>query len=122
MIKGCFLENDIHREVPLLDKAGRKLSLKLKGSATQKGKPKTDKIYYRISRVVWGIQTTVNDKIILIEELVFDDGRKELRFSYYTQRHKDGKWAWGQFALIVPPEDIAELLALAQEKGLMKKA
>jgi hypothetical protein len=120
MIKGCFLESDKVREVPLVDGAGKRLLLKLSGSAAQKGKPKASKINYKINKVVWGKQSNVQDKIILIEELVFDDDRKELRFSYYMQRHKDGRWAWGQFALMVPPEDIEELLILAREKGLMK--
>jgi len=119
MIKGYFLEKDTRREIPIKDKTGKNLCLKLVGSFTPKGMPKEVKIPYTISKVVWGQQSNAPDKVILIEELLWGDGRKELRFCYRTQDHKKGRWWWGQFALMVPVKDIEELLQLAKEKGLI---
>ena len=86
----------------------------------QKGAPKKDKLSYEIGKVVWGQQSNAPDKVILIEELLWGDGRKELRFCYRTQTHKKGVWWWGQSALMVPLHDIEELLQLAKENGLIQ--
>ena len=120
MFKGCFHEKDMIREIPIKDRTGRNLRLKLQGSATKKGAPKTDKIPYTVGKVVWGQQSNAPDKVILIEELLWGDGRKELRFCYRTQTHKKGVWWWGQFALMVPIHDIEELLQLAKENKLIE--
>lgn len=120
MMKGCFLEKDEVREIPIKDKTGKKLRLKLEGSSTPKGRLKKEKLHYKISKVVWGQQSNALDKVILIEELLWSDGRKELRFCYKTQTAKKGLWWWGQFALMVPVEDIEELLQLAKENGLIQ--
>jgi hypothetical protein len=119
MLKGCFLEKDTVREIPIKDRTGKNLRLKLGGSFTPKGKPREVKIPYSVSKVVWGQQSNAPDKVILIEELLWKNGRKELRFCYRTQDHKKGRWWWGQFALMVPIEDFKELLQLAKENGLI---
>jgi hypothetical protein len=120
MLKGCFLEKDIIREIPIEDKTGKRLRLRLQGSFTPKGRSKKDRVSYKISKVVWGQQSNVPDKVILIEELLWGDGTKSLRFCYRTQTHDKGLWWWGQFALMVPLRDIEELLQLAKEKGLIQ--
>jgi hypothetical protein len=120
MIKGYFLEEDKVREIPIKDRTGKNLHLKLEGSVTPKGKLKKDKLHFKISKVVWGQQSNDQTKIILIEELVWDDGRKELRFGYRPQTHEKGLWWWGQSALMAPVNDIKELLQLAKEKGLIE--
>ena len=120
MIKGCFLEKDKVREIPIKDKSGKNLILSLHGSASQKGMPKEPRLPYEVKKVVWGQQSNAPEKVILIEELLWDDGRKELRFCYRTQTHKEGLWWWGQSALMVPVSDIEELLQLAKEKGLIR--
>jgi hypothetical protein len=119
MLKGCFLEKDTIREIPIKDKTGKNLLLKLGGSSIPKGKTRKDRLDYKISKVVWGQQSNAPDKVILIEELLWEDNRKELRFCYRTQDHKKGRWWWGQFALMVPVQDIEELLKLARENGLI---
>ena len=118
MMKDYFLEEDKVREIPIKDRSGKTLRLKLEGSTTPKGGSKKDKSHYKISKVVWGQQSNAPDKVILIEELLWDDGRKELRFGYRTQTHKKSLW-WGQFALMAPVKDIEELLQLAKDKGLV---
>lgn len=117
------------KEIPLKDHHGKTLILNNQGSVTQKGKPRKNKTPFDIGRVVWGQQTGTTEaepKIILIEELIWKDGsgRKELRFGYNTltsekARIHKGVWWWGQSALMVPIEDIQELLKLAEEKGLL---
>jgi hypothetical protein len=120
MLKGCFFEKDAIREIPIRDRTGKKLCLKLQGSFTPKGKSKKDKVPYRVGKVVWGQQSNAPDKVILIEELLWGNGEKSLRFCYRTQTHKKGLWWWGQFALMVPIHDIEELLQLAKENGLIQ--
>jgi len=119
MIKGYFSEQDRVREIPIKDRTGKTLCLKLKGGMTPKGMTEKDRISFKINRVVWGQQTNVPDKIMLIEELLYDNVRKELRFGYRTQTHKKGSWWWGESALMAPTNDIEELLQLAKEKGLI---
>lgn len=120
MLKGCFLEKDTIREIPIKDGRGKTLILKLHGSASRKGEPKKVRFSYTVSKVVWGQQTNAPDKVILIEELLWSDGRKELRFCYRTQTHKKRLWWWGQSALMVPVSDIEELLQMAKENGIIQ--
>jgi hypothetical protein len=127
MKKGFIPAETQKKEIPIKDRAGKTLVLKNQGRATQKGKPKKIKILFKIGAVVWGQQsdTEADPKIILIEEILWQDGseKKELRFGYNVLtsakgRHK-GIWWWGQSALMVPVGDIRELLTLAEEKGLL---
>ena len=87
-----FLEGDKVREIPIKDRTGKTLHLKLDGRVTPKRKLKKDKLHFKISKVVWGQQSNDQDKVLLIEELTWDDGRKELRFGYRTQTHEKGLW------------------------------
>lgn len=119
MIKGYFSEEDIVREISIKDRAGKMLRLKLEGGFVPKGRSRKDRVHFKINKVVWGQQSSATDKIILIEELLWADGSKELRFGYKTQTHEKGLWWWGESALIAPLNDIEELLQLAKEKGLI---
>lgn len=127
MKKGFIPAEMQKKEIPIKDRAGKTLVLKNQGCATQKGKSKKIKIPFEIGKVVWGQQsgTEADHKIIIIEEIVWQDGngKKELRFGYYVLTSDKGLhkcvWWWGQSALIVPIGDIQELLKLAVEKGLL---
>jgi hypothetical protein len=62
------------------------------------------------------------DKVAILEELEFDDGKRELRLGYYIIGHRGrmkGKWAWGQYALFIPAEDLVKLVEKAREKGIL---
>lgn len=124
--KGClvFSEKDDFESLTLKvkDKTGHYMTLNKWGSVTPKGKNKKDKVRFKRRKVVWGQQSgTENDpKVILIEEIVWNGGKKELRFGYRTVTHKQGRWGWGQFALMTPIEDFLELLNLAKENGLLE--
>ena len=54
------------------------------------------------------------DKIIVLDELEFlDTGEKRLRFGYYI-RGENGKFVFGQFALMLSREDLQRLLEEAK--------
>lgn len=108
-----------YREVPIKDKVGRNLRLWNMGAVIPKGKSKSDILHYKAERLVWGQQSDDPEKVSIIEELLWDDGRKELRFCYRTMSAKKGAWTWGQYALIAPKTDIEELLNLAAVKGML---
>jgi len=61
-------------------------------------------------------------KIALLQELEFQDGKKELRLGYYIIGHKGGmkgKWAWGQYALFISAGDLVKLVERGKEKGII---
>ena len=65
---------------------------------------------------------STGDKVAILEEIEFEDGNKELRLGYYIIRHKGrmkGKWAWGQYALFIPAEDLIKLVERGKEKGIL---
>ncbi len=118
MRKGFFAESDRVREIPIKDGTDKFLRLKKSGSITPKGRPQ-ERERFDIGRVIWGQQSTNPDIVILIEELIWMDGKRELRFGYWTTTHEKKKWWWGQSALITPIDDIQELIRFAEGKNLM---
>jgi|SRR5208337_4558505 len=120
--KGFFSDEMEKREIPIKDRTGRTLVLHRHASIVPKGRTKKDAVSFKIGKVVWGQQSDTsetNPKVIFIEELFWNNGRKELRFGYRTLTHKKGVWWWGQSALMAPKEDIQELLKLAKDNGLL---
>ncbi|OLS14558.1 MAG: hypothetical protein RBG13Loki_1841 [Promethearchaeota archaeon CR_4] len=117
--KGYFPEGEIDREIPIHDRTGKNLRLNTDGSIIPKGQHAKDKVSFKIGKVVWGQQSDAPEKVILIEEILWEDGRKELRFGYRTITHEKGAWWWGESALMTPIEDIQELLHLARKNGLL---
>jgi hypothetical protein len=67
------------------------------------------------------LQSTYAKKAIYLQRIQFaEDGRIELRLGYYIigKRPKVlGKWVWGQFATMLPPEDFCKVYELARQKG-----
>lgn len=112
-------------DIPLKDHKGNSLRLWVNmGFVIPKGKTKADRRPYARTKAIWGQQSDDSDKVILIEELLWDDGRKEIRLGYYTTTadsapKRSGVWTWGQFALMAPEADLKELLAFAKEKGFL---
>jgi hypothetical protein len=55
----------------------------------------------------------------------FENGHDEFRIAYYMIGHKGrarGRWAFGQFAPIMTPEDLAEIIARMRSLGWMRQA
>jgi hypothetical protein len=46
-------------------------------------------------------------------------GDIEYRFGYYTVA-RNGKWWWGQYALMIPEQDFAPLLRQARDEGTLQ--
>ena len=112
--------------IPIKDR--RKNPLRIwadRGRAKPKGILSTDPpIRYSIERLVWGRQSDYKDKVAVIQDLRFEDGRKELRFGYYmisseNNPKRKGEWTWGQSPLMIPKPDIKELLSLAARNGML---
>ena len=68
-----------------------------------------------VNRLVWAQQSTAPEKIIVLEEIVWHDKRVELRLGYYTTS-RTGHWRWGQFASMIPKDNLRELLMYARDK------
>jgi hypothetical protein len=66
-------------------------------------------------------QSTNPNKSISLQRIQFaEDGRIELRLGYYIIGKKPrviGKWVWGQYATMLPPEDFIKAYELARQKG-----
>ena len=61
------------------------------------------------------------EKVIYLQKLQFDDGTEsELRLGYYMIGKKvgrtQGRWVWGQFALMVHSRDLRAIIQKAKKK------
>jgi len=67
------------------------------------------------------IQSNRPHKVLCFERIEMEeDGRIELRLGYYLIGKKPrskGKWVWGQFAPLMPPEDFNYLVQKAKKQG-----
>lgn len=120
MKKGYFDKNDDHWVIPIPDKHEKHLNLHKDRVHTAKDKydPKK-KLQFEVKRLVWGQQSDAPRKIIVLEEIEWKPNKRiELRMAYYTTS-KTGHWWWGQFALMIPKEDLEELLRFARKNGVL---
>jgi len=78
---------------------------------------------FRVKDYVTVVPSNFKDnKVAILQRLEFEDGTKVLRLGYYIIGHRGrmrGKWAWGQFALFIPAEDLIRLVQKAKEKGIL---
>ena len=105
------------------DHHGNPLKLWNRGSSGAKGDKGTRRIH-EVGKLVWGIQSDYNEKVIVLEELMLKGGRTELRLGYRTvtadtNKKRKGVWWWGESALMVPPSDLRELFELAADRGML---
>jgi hypothetical protein len=120
MKKGFFDQNDDHWIVPIADKHGNNLDLhKNRVHSARHKYDREKKLQFNVKRLVWCQQSNALSKIIVLEGIEWEsDKRTELRMAYYTTS-RTGHWWWGQFALMIPREDLEELLRYGREKGLL---
>lgn len=62
-------------------------------------------------------------KIFYLQQLLFDDGRTELRLGYYIIGKKPGaagKWVWGQFAPMMLAQDFRAIADEARRRMAAK--
>jgi len=61
-------------------------------------------------------------KVFILEEIFFEDGKKEIRVGYYiigAKGRMEGKWLWGEFCPIFPKADLEKLIEKAKERGIL---
>ncbi|HEX8675474.1 MAG TPA: hypothetical protein VF710_26505, partial [Longimicrobium sp.] len=64
-------------------------------------------------------------KAFCLQKLRFSDGRSEFRICYYMIAHKPrmkGKWAFGQFAPMMTPDELEMIVAIVRRKGWISSA
>lgn len=96
-----------------------KLKIKKSGSLIDiNGKRKK----FKIGKYVTLKQSNYPKKKFVLQEILFEDGKKELRVGYYIigekPRSKD-KWVWGQFCPLFPKKDLERLIQKAKNKGII---
>ena len=82
--------------------------------------PNGIKIGYTIKDEICVFQSTLPSKILCLQSIEFDDGRKEIRLGYYIIGKKPkmlGRWVWGQYAALMPLQDFKKLIKRAEKKG-----
>jgi len=94
------------------------LKVRVKGGRARKRKGKGSRSFEVTKFVSIVPSNSTGDKVALLQELEFEDNKKELRLGYYVISRK-GKWAWGQFALFIPAADLVKLIEKGREKGLI---
>jgi len=65
-------------------------------------------------------QTGLESKILVLKKVRFPDNHIEIRLGYYIIGKKPGalgRWVWGQYSTLLPPEDIASMFNKAVEQG-----
>ncbi len=67
-------------------------------------------------------ESAPHKKLIYLQRLRHEKGNRiEYRFTYYMAGFKKGRthgrWVFGQYSLVVPPEDLKELLDQARSKN-----
>jgi len=118
--KGHFDSRDSEWIIHIKDRHGNPLDLK-KGKVhyARDKLDRSNRLEFIVNRVVWGQQSNVPEKVIVIEEIQWlSDNRTEIRFGYYIFS-KTGHWWWGQSALMIPKRDLRELLRYAEEKEML---
>lgn len=118
MKKGFFDKNNDEWVIPITDRKGKKLNLKKGRMHTARDKYSQKVKRFQVRKLVWGQQSDNPEKIIVLEEIVWDDNRHELRLGYYTTS-KSGHWWWGQYALMIPQKDLEEILRYAMDKRML---
>jgi hypothetical protein len=91
-----------------------------RGSITM---PEGHRLGFKVLEEVRVSQSDLPGKILCLELVEFDDGRRETRLGYYVIGKKPGrigKWVWGQYAPFMPLEDLRTLVAGAEERKWFK--
>jgi hypothetical protein len=79
------------------------------------------KVTYNIKdEIIQQQESASNPKLIYFQRICFaEDSRTEYRFTYYMLGHKHGargRWVFGQYSLLIPPQDLSVLLRKARQK------
>jgi len=84
-----------------------------------------NKRYFTVHDEVTQEQSTNRDKVIYLQRIQFEDGEIVLRLAYYIIGKKPkmaGKWVWGQYTTMMPPDDFRAIICKAIEKEWLTDA
>jgi hypothetical protein len=71
--------------------------------------------YTVVDEIVWP-QLNFPDKVLCVHKLEFkEDGHNEFRLGYYMCRK--GRWWWGQYAPMLPPDDVKFMVDEMRKRG-----
>lgn len=66
------------------------------------------------------VQSTASHKVICFQKMRRpDNGATEFRLGYYmigVRPRMKGRWVWGQYALLIPEQDLRALLREAEKR------
>lgn len=77
---------------------------------------------FKVGKYVTLEQGDYPEKIFVLQEILFEDGKKELRLGYYIVGKKPGarnRWVWGQYCPFFPKKDLVKLIEKAKKKGIL---
>lgn len=78
------------------------------------------RLRFTITDEIRKFQSDNRDKLIVLQRIEFEHGRKEIRLGYYIIGKKPkmkGRWVWGQFATLMPLRDFKTLIHRAVKRG-----
>lgn len=82
--------------------------------------PDGEVFHFEIVDEVRKFQDDSKTKIIVLQLIKFDDGKKEIRLGYYIIGKKPkmrGRWVWGQYAALMPAQIFHSVIQQATKKG-----
>lgn len=83
--------------------------------------PDGTKMSFTIVRDICRKQADLPSKELRLQLLELEGGRREVRLGYYIIQKKEGpnkgKWVWGQFAAMMPIDDLLWLVDEARKDG-----
>lgn len=77
---------------------------------------------FKIGRYVTLRQSNYAGKIFVLQEILFENRKKEIRIGYYIIGKKPrakGRWVWGQYCPLFPKRDLIKLIEKAKKKGIL---
>lgn len=77
---------------------------------------------FKIGKYITLRQSNYPGKIFVLQEILFEDGKKELRLGYYIIGKKPGaknRWVWGQYCPFFPKRDLIKLIRKAKEAAIL---
>lgn len=80
------------------------------------------RVNFKIDRYVMLRQSNYAGKIFVLQEILFENHKKEIRIGYYIIGKKPrskGKWVWGQYCPFFPKQDLIRLIGKAKKKGIL---
>jgi hypothetical protein len=114
------------RPVQLPDRDLPPLPVSRVGKITRRKKIDGTPLVFRVDDQELFVAPSNRKKAYLLQKIRIDDGEGfvkghwEYRIAYYMIGHRDrvkGRWAFGQFAPIMTPEDLAAIVQRLQQKG-----